>query len=81
MFFDGVTIETNVGDRPQEDRSSKAADALIAVLIKNNIQVHRMPSIDVLPLDTIKIRVGLKPAGYFERDRKDPEYGNKLYKY
>lgn len=80
MFFDGVTIETNVGARPREDRSSKAADALVAVLIKNNIQSHRMPSIDVLPLNTIKIRVGLKPAGYFERDRKDPEYGNKLYK-
>lgn len=79
-FFDGVAVETNVGARPREDRSSEAADALVVVLTKNKIQAHRRPSIDHLPLNTIKIRVGLKPAEYFQRDRKDLEFGNMLYK-
>ncbi|MFZ3116037.1 MAG: hypothetical protein WA121_10600 [Syntrophales bacterium] len=80
MFFDGITVETNVGARPQEDRSSEAADVLVAVLTKNKIQAHRRPSMDNLPLNTIKVRVGLKPAEYFQRNRKDLEYGNMLYK-
>lgn len=78
-FFDGVAIEANVGPRPQEDHSSEAADALVEVLTKNNIQANRRPAIN-LPLNTIRIRVGLKPAGYFQRNRKDLEYGNMLYK-
>jgi hypothetical protein len=78
-FFDGVAIEANVGARSQEDRSSEAADALVEVLTKNNIQANRRPAIN-LPLNTIRIRVGLKPAGYFQRNRKDLEYGNMLYR-
>jgi hypothetical protein len=80
MFFDGVTVETNVGARPREDRSQDAGDALVAVLTKNKIQAHRMPSRDNLPINTIKVRVGLKPAEYFDRNRKDLEYGNMLYR-
>lgn len=78
-FFDGVAIESNVGPKAQEDHSSEAADALVEVLTKNNIQANRRPAIN-LPLNTIRIRVGLKPAGYFQRNRKDLEYGNMLYK-
>lgn len=79
-FFDGVAIETNVGARPREDRSIEVADALVAILAKNNIEAHRRPSGVDLPLNTIRIRVGLKPATYFQRNRKDMEYGNMLYK-
>lgn len=79
-FFDGVAIETNVGARPREDRSIEVADALVVILAKNNIEAHRRPSGVDLPLNTIKIRVGLKPATYFQRNRKDMEYGNMLYK-
>jgi hypothetical protein len=79
-FFDGVAIETNVGARQQDDHSIEAADSLVAVLEKNNIKAHRRPSVDNLPLNTIKIRVGLKPAEYFQRNRNDFEYGNMLYK-
>ena len=78
-FFDGVAVEANVGARPQEDRASEAADALVKVLTINNIQANRRPTIN-LPLNTIRIRVGLKPAGYFQRNRKDLEYGNMLYR-
>jgi len=79
-FFDGVAIETNVGARPREDRSKEVANALVEILAKNNIEAHRRPSGVDLPLNTIKIRVGLKPATYFQRNRKDLEYGNMLYK-
>lgn len=79
-FFDGVAIETNVGARPREDRSIEVADALVMILAKNNIEAHRRPSGVDLPLNTIRIRVGLKPATYFQRNRKDMEYGNMLYK-
>ena len=79
-FFDGVTVVTNVGAIPKEDHSSEAADALIGVLTKNNIKSHRMPTSESLPINTIKIQVGLKPAEYFSRERKDSMYGNMLYK-
>jgi hypothetical protein len=79
-FFDGITIETNVGARPKDDHSIEAADALVAVLTKNNIDANRMPSMDNLPINTIKLRIGLKPMTHFQRNRKDSEYGNMLYK-
>ena len=79
-FFDGVTAETNVGSRPADDRSIDASEALVAVLAKNNIKAHRRPHMKNLPPNTVVVRVGLKPAEYFSRDRKDKQYGNMLYK-
>jgi hypothetical protein len=79
-FFDGVTVETNVGALPPNDRSIQAANALVAVLTKNNIKAHRRPHERQLPPNTLIVRVGLKPTEYFSGNRTDLQYGNMLYK-
>jgi hypothetical protein len=81
LFGDGITIETNGEGRVQEeDRSLAAAKALIEVLGKNKIQTDWRPSTDHLPLNTLRIRVGLKPVDYADHDRTDAAYGNLLYR-
>ena len=47
---------------------------------RNNIETRRFPSYPDLPPNTIKVKVGLKPIKYFQRNREDAEYGNVLYK-
>lgn len=78
-FFDGVVVEANVGPIRQGDRSFEAAGVLIAVLMQNHIEARRGPAID-LPANTIRVKVGLKPSQYFNRNRTDRQYGNMLYK-
>jgi len=81
MFGDGVTIETNGEDRAQgEDRSLAAAKALMEILGKNKVQTDWRPSKDHLPLNTLRIRVGLKPIDYSDHNLKDAAYGNVLYR-
>ncbi len=80
-FADGITIETNGEGRAQaEDRSMAAAKALMEVLGKNKVQTDWRPSIDHLPLNTLKIRVGLKPVEHSDHNGKDAAYGNVLYR-
>lgn len=63
-FFEGVDIETNAGALPREDRSSEAAESLIAQLEANKIESSRHPAIN-LPINALRIKVGLKPITYF----------------
>lgn len=65
VFFDGVSIETNVGALPREDRSMEAANVLAAQLEANAIKARRRPASDDLPINTISIKVGLRPMTYF----------------
>jgi len=49
-----------VGLKRAGDRSEEAARALVATLKKNNIDAHMFPAID-LPVNTLRVRIGLKP--------------------
>ncbi len=80
-FSDGITVETNGEARAQgEDRSLAAAKSLMEVLGKNKVQTDWRPSMTHLPVNTLKIRVGLKPVEYADHNAKDAAYGNVLYK-
>jgi hypothetical protein len=80
-FGDGVTIETNGEVRVQrEDRSLAAAKTLMEVLGKNKVQTDWRPSKDHMPVNTLKIRVGLKPVEYADHNRENAAYGNVLYR-
>jgi hypothetical protein len=62
-FPDGVKVEINVGLRPDGDKSAEAAEALVKVLKRNNIEAHVRPhGLAILPLNTVVVRVGLKPG-------------------
>jgi len=64
IYPDGVAIERNVGAKPTDDRSSQAADLLLAQLRSNNIETRTIAAIK-LPPNTIIIRIGCKPATFF----------------
>jgi hypothetical protein len=70
-FFDGVDIERNVGALPKEDRSSEATNLLIEQLDDNKIQAMYHPASPNLPINTIRVKVGLKPITYFSNKKID----------
>jgi uncharacterized small protein (DUF1192 family) len=81
MFPDGITVETNGETLAQgEDRSLAAAKALMEVFVNNKVHADWRPSIEHLPLNTLKIRVGLKPIDYSDHNQQNAAYGNVLYR-
>jgi hypothetical protein len=77
-FFDLVAVQATPGRVPEGDRSMEAAKALVAVLTKNRIAAI-VAAGEGLPPNTVRIRIGLKPNAFFDRNRQAP-YGNKMYK-
>ena len=79
LFADGIDVQGNVGPLPQEDISSAAADALVGVLMANGIKARRLPAggPGALPLNTLKIRVGLKPIEYFSTKKLEDIPGSR----
>ena len=65
LFFDGITIEENIGPLAQNDNGPRAAEQLAQALNFQKILARTFPSRETLPINTVVIRVGLKPIGYF----------------
>lgn len=64
-FFEGIKVESTAGSRPPNDFSREAAYMLVDELENRNVDAQTFPSENALPLNTIRVIVGLKPMTFF----------------
>jgi hypothetical protein len=79
QFFDGITIEKNVGVVPDTDKAPQAAQLLVDGLNEQNIQAKTFPAVPELPPNTIRIKVGLKPIDFFLNEATGSIKANQAY--